>query len=1086
MYSGIDDCVKFANMFPDMPLILSAYSHMMGNSGGNLSDYWTAFHNYPRLQGGFIWDWVDQGLSVLDGSGRPLWGYCGDFGEHCGGVRAWGGVVNDYFDEHSRRRGGMSVVRGRPVGSSHFNGLCGLNFPDRGLGYNNRLPIDVLLSKGAVLMHAATSMNASLAKLKLKDSTDVTFQDEHDPVEDEPVGTIRNRTASSNSVDTVASSRTRASTTASLVSRVAAAAPVGSISNLAETQVALTDGLSPLSYWSGAMRSKSILRVVSGLCGVGGQQIISADAGKGKYGGNFRVNEVIDLSDPKGNDECSNGGGGVAMVAPGVDVEATLSKPALLEAKQCMKRFSCKISGSGVKMNCSNFRSVLKATRTQLPFQQSTPRAISARVLNDYKQIVNNGSSPAASDADQSLSTGMTAMRASVRFNLYSNVDCNGDVLADMTFAGLLMCDGLIVGCSKVSVNSVEYIDVNGKEKVATVESTNKGRCTVQQLHCKVEFNIPAMVYDKRNLSENTDGSVSPKAGCGKLYEEGDAIANSMLFSTHETLSSAAILTKSHCCSFFTESTTPVASKAAVSLLSSSRIIDSKRAALPRKDEPGYAPSESRPSRSNSFSLYTSANDSDVAVTGGQPPSFDEYSKGLAGTLIGPGKSTNSKSSESMEAGPAAKKPLPILHTDPIVVFGLPWQQDVLLEPTCFETLMGSLDDGEAVRSGFWTRLSRGVSGNSDGAAETAPATEWSVIIVGRLLDNTPYAPAGFPMGFSALSVNSEAINGSIEEQLGIFVNLSKQLPSVQRSTACPGYVPFNKKSPVPKPRIFPGADVEPIKDTRDFETVTSPSNESNDADNSSILKKKNRATVFKVLASSKSNDSVASSSKEPLPKADIVSVLWDTDCAEPFVINKNNPPNIKLRVALESATGSDSWNESSQEKFVEAIISTDTGMLLSYSLDGSDVFAPNLARQQLSKKTFYSAGKEKISFTASDDVRIQPSRVQMHRAAVDNDEYGYMSRWVACGLDKDMMYLLSEPCGARNLDDKVENLTSTNKIEFDKLYDFSSLSVKRVEEEVGISSSLSSTSAVRDTDTKNMAYGVEIFFDTKPMEVDQ
>ncbi len=43
------------------PLILCEYAHAMGNSLGNFADYWQAFREYPRLQGGFIWDWADQG-----------------------------------------------------------------------------------------------------------------------------------------------------------------------------------------------------------------------------------------------------------------------------------------------------------------------------------------------------------------------------------------------------------------------------------------------------------------------------------------------------------------------------------------------------------------------------------------------------------------------------------------------------------------------------------------------------------------------------------------------------------------------------------------------------------------------------------------------------------------------------------------------------------------------------------------------------------------------------------------------------------------------------------------------------------------
>ena len=49
--------------------------------GGNLNEYWSTFRRFPRLQGGFIWDWVDQGITVLDSQGQARWAYGGDFGE---------------------------------------------------------------------------------------------------------------------------------------------------------------------------------------------------------------------------------------------------------------------------------------------------------------------------------------------------------------------------------------------------------------------------------------------------------------------------------------------------------------------------------------------------------------------------------------------------------------------------------------------------------------------------------------------------------------------------------------------------------------------------------------------------------------------------------------------------------------------------------------------------------------------------------------------------------------------------------------------------------------------------------------------
>ncbi len=63
------------------PLILCEYAHAMGNSLGSFHKYWQAFRDYPRLQGGFIWDWVDQGITLTDENGQQYWGYGGDFGD---------------------------------------------------------------------------------------------------------------------------------------------------------------------------------------------------------------------------------------------------------------------------------------------------------------------------------------------------------------------------------------------------------------------------------------------------------------------------------------------------------------------------------------------------------------------------------------------------------------------------------------------------------------------------------------------------------------------------------------------------------------------------------------------------------------------------------------------------------------------------------------------------------------------------------------------------------------------------------------------------------------------------------------------
>jgi beta-galactosidase len=80
MYARIQTIERYAQSNPDRPLILCEYAHSMGNSTGNLQDYWDVIEKYPSLQGGFIWDWVDQGLLTHAHSGEAYWAYGGDFG----------------------------------------------------------------------------------------------------------------------------------------------------------------------------------------------------------------------------------------------------------------------------------------------------------------------------------------------------------------------------------------------------------------------------------------------------------------------------------------------------------------------------------------------------------------------------------------------------------------------------------------------------------------------------------------------------------------------------------------------------------------------------------------------------------------------------------------------------------------------------------------------------------------------------------------------------------------------------------------------------------------------------------------------
>jgi beta-galactosidase len=75
----IEDFAKYRE--DDRPLIMIEYSHAMGNSNGSLADYWRVIESYRGLQGGFIWDWIDQGLAAHTPAGEKYWKYGGDFGD---------------------------------------------------------------------------------------------------------------------------------------------------------------------------------------------------------------------------------------------------------------------------------------------------------------------------------------------------------------------------------------------------------------------------------------------------------------------------------------------------------------------------------------------------------------------------------------------------------------------------------------------------------------------------------------------------------------------------------------------------------------------------------------------------------------------------------------------------------------------------------------------------------------------------------------------------------------------------------------------------------------------------------------------
>ncbi|CDN30860.1 Beta-galactosidase [Mucinivorans hirudinis] len=79
-YPDAETLREWGIMKTDRPYIASEYAHAMGNSTGNFRDLWEMIYKYPNLQGGFIWDWVDQGFLETHEDGTEYWAYGGDYG----------------------------------------------------------------------------------------------------------------------------------------------------------------------------------------------------------------------------------------------------------------------------------------------------------------------------------------------------------------------------------------------------------------------------------------------------------------------------------------------------------------------------------------------------------------------------------------------------------------------------------------------------------------------------------------------------------------------------------------------------------------------------------------------------------------------------------------------------------------------------------------------------------------------------------------------------------------------------------------------------------------------------------------------
>nr|WP_273386391.1 glycoside hydrolase family 2 TIM barrel-domain containing protein [Cohnella zeiphila] len=81
MYPSVETLIAEGCKPDDRPFLMVEYGHAMGNSVGNLKEYWDAIYAHPRLLGGFIWEWQDLGVARRSETGEERIAYGGDFGE---------------------------------------------------------------------------------------------------------------------------------------------------------------------------------------------------------------------------------------------------------------------------------------------------------------------------------------------------------------------------------------------------------------------------------------------------------------------------------------------------------------------------------------------------------------------------------------------------------------------------------------------------------------------------------------------------------------------------------------------------------------------------------------------------------------------------------------------------------------------------------------------------------------------------------------------------------------------------------------------------------------------------------------------
>lgn len=135
------------------PIFFCEYAHAMGNSAGNIKEFWDLFRKTPRVIGGCIWEFKDQGLLKYDSLNRPYYAYGGDYGEK-------------YFDDFTIK--GIVAADGRPKAAMYE---CKRVFQPLQMDWENAQKGWVRLSNRA----ASTNANSYTAVLTIRENGAISF-----------------------------------------------------------------------------------------------------------------------------------------------------------------------------------------------------------------------------------------------------------------------------------------------------------------------------------------------------------------------------------------------------------------------------------------------------------------------------------------------------------------------------------------------------------------------------------------------------------------------------------------------------------------------------------------------------------------------------------------------------------------------------------------------------------------------------------------------------------------------------------------------------------------------------------------------